>query len=213
MSTCVFCGQPVGANGSVRLYHLEDTGAEGHACPLCEARLQSRGFGFGEPSFGAPPPGPSAPVDRYPQAATHPPAALPPKERPEGATPGAERQPRDPSASNPQPHRWDPPQDSLDRLLGSSLPKLDKSPHSPWILSMKILAWLLFGATVVGVCLWGSQATFLAQYFQNTLIFLALLIPGSIVAGFLVAGPLMVLLNLAQDVRLIQIRLKKTEEK
>lgn len=77
---------------------------------------------------------------------------------------------------------------------------------------MKILTWVVFGATVVGVCIWGSRATFLGQYFQNTLIFLAALIPAAILAGFLVAGPLMVFLNLARDVRLIRLRLKKKEE-
>jgi TRAP-type C4-dicarboxylate transport system permease small subunit len=77
---------------------------------------------------------------------------------------------------------------------------------------MKVFAWLLCVATVAGICIWGSQAQFLRDYFQSAALFLAVLIPAAILAGLLVVSLLMIFLNLARDVRLIRIRLCQKED-
>ncbi|MEA5013729.1 MAG: hypothetical protein VB099_04115 [Candidatus Limiplasma sp.] len=208
MSDCVFCGQPIGANGSMRLYYAQDSGAEGYACARCERLFQ--GWDANTPS--APEADPSPPALRHPRLAANPPPLAPSGERRTLSAPA-------PRSRKDLPAPVDLPgcgararQGAISRLLDSPPPKPDTSPHSFWILGMKTFAWLLFIATVAGICLWGSQAAFLRDYFPGAAVFLAVLVLVALLAGFLVTGLLMVFLNLAQDVRLIRIRLMEGEE-
>lgn len=213
MSTCVYCGQPIGADGSMNLYRLEDSGAEGYACARCEDLLRGR-QSFGPPDPPGSVPDPRAPSLRHPRIATNPVPAPFPQEGPALAGPIPGRHSRLPLPPDPLADRRDRKhaRNAIDRLLDSPPPKPDVSPHSPWIVGMKIFAWLLCGATVAGVCIWGSQAQFLRAYFQSTALFLAVLIPVAVLAGLLVASLLMIFLNLARDVRLIRIRLCQRED-
>jgi hypothetical protein len=197
----------------MNLYRLEDSGAEGYACARCEDLLH------GPQSFGPPdPPGsatdPRAPALRHSRIATNPIPAPFPEDGPAlaGSIPG--RYSSLPIPTGPLPDRRDRTQvrSAINRLLDSPPPKPDVSPHSPWIVGMKIFAWLLCMATVAGVCVWGSQAKFLRDYFQSTALFLAVLIPVAVLAGLLVVSSLMIFLNLARDVRLIRIRLCQRED-
>ncbi len=210
MSQCIFCGQPIGGNSSMRLYHLQDTGEEGYACPRCEqqlARQQERPAPSGEVTYPRPTPSPAAmgaasgfpnpsAVSSWDMGADNGPAlaaAL--------GTNGGNGQGRAAGNSGgrvPPAERDDP----REHRPGWGHP--GKGLVSPWIFGMKIFAWLLFALVVVGINAWGSAQAFQIQPLLGQVPWLAVFIPASLLLGFVITGSIMIFLNLAQDVRRIR---------
>lgn len=80
-------------------------------------------------------------------------------------------------------------------------------------MGLKIAAWILFISIVLGGTLWGCEFPPLVHAIPSAALRSFVVALCSALVAFLVMAGLMVLLDLAQDMRLLRIKMTEQDEK